>query len=1014
MKTIYNRLFRWAILCAMSFIEATTISAQNQNPSVSSALVPAKRTPPPPTAYQVTEQGANFRVWERTVYEYSPSGQLKPKKHAYIELAGGLNYKKAGQWVESKEEIEAFSSGAIARQGQYQVIFANNLNTAGAIDQQTPDGKRLRSNILGLAYYDSASGQSVMIAQIHDSQGELISSNQVLYPNAFTGVKADVRYTYKIGSFEQDVILREQPPTPETYGLDSRTTEIEVFTEFIDPPEANIRRHPGSDASISDMEISWGAMRIGRGKAFQLPDDERTGSPIRVRRAYMTVEGRNILIESVSRKKIESSLKKLSARSSPNPRMLEFASKSFSLPKIPKKAAGLRSIRTAAVMPPSSGFVLDYVELGSDQSDYTFQGDTTYYISGSLDISGPEVFEGGSVLKFASGVTLNLNGLDNNSFATGAYRPVVFTAKDDNTVGEILSGSDGVPSGYYGFIQFDSGNAVSMHDAKFKYLEEPINIDGANGNSLMNVSIQNCDLAVYIGDDSSFLFGNILINNANEGFQIGNSEGVIEHLTMDHCGALLEYGGNGETAYFTNCIFASVTNMTPYWDLTDTAYGSDNGFYSSPEFGSLQYITNASPFQIAGGGAHYLADGNYFRQAGTTNIDPSVLADIAGRTTYAPVYFLDTNIYLGVNTTFGPAVGRDNSGPPDLGYHYDALDYIISPIYVTNATVLINGGAAVGFYGIVGSYNYGIAVATNAGLTCQGTANNPVWMVAYNSVQEQTPTNWMTPSYGLVTHYDNSQDFQISSRFTHWSVIGQDDYTFQIDGGTNALDCQDSEFYGGQILSLNPTINFTNCLLWRVDTEVFAQDNNTPNASDNTVVGGQFGFVSLTATNSVVQNNLFDHAGVPFSFGDVPTTYAGGYNAFVTNCDRLTPHIASDIILTASPAYQASWFGGYYLPPGSPLINAGSTTADQVGLYHFTTQTNQVPETNSVVDIGYHYVATDSYGNPLDTNGDGIPDYIEDANGNGLVDSGEIGWNIVGDLGLQVIISQPRNGSTIP
>jgi len=77
-------------------------------------------------------------------------------------------------------------------------------------------------------------------------------------------------------------------------------------------------------------------------------------------------------------------------------------------------------------------------------------------------------------------------------------------------------------------------------------------------------------------------------------------------------------------------------------------------------------------------------------------------------------------------------------------------------------------------------------------------------------------------------------------------------------------------------------------------------------------------------------------------------------------------------------------------------------------------QNSQVPETNSIVDIGYHYVATDAYGNPLDTNGDGIPDYLEDANGNGLIDSGEIGWNIVGDLGLKVLIFSPRNGNNLP
>jgi hypothetical protein len=92
----------------------------------------------------------------------------------------------------------------------------------------------------------------------------------------------------------------------------------------------------------------------------------------------------------------------------------------------------------------------------------------------------------------------------------------------------------------------------------------------------------------------------------------------------------------------------------------------------------------------------------------------------------------------------------------------------------------------------------------------------------------------------------------------------------------------------------------------------------------------------------------------------------------------------------------------------------GSTTADQLGLYQYTTQTNQVKETNSTVDIGYHYVAVDSSGNPIDTNGDGVPDYLEDANGNGLVDSGEIDWMLPGDLGLTVIITRPSNNSSVP
>ena len=91
------------------------------------------------------------------------------------------------------------------------------------------------------------------------------------------------------------------------------------------------------------------------------------------------------------------------------------------------------------------------------------------------------------------------------------------------------------------------------------------------------------------------------------------------------------------------------------------------------------------------------------------------------------------------------------------------------------------------------------------------------------------------------------------------------------------------------------------------------------------------------------------------------------------------------------------------------LVNNGSRAASLAGLYQHATQVAQAKELGSTVDIGVHHVALESGGNPNDADGDGLPDYFEDANGNGSVDTGETNWQsynspngLTGRPGLQV------------
>src|ERR1022692_3011571 len=150
--------------------------------------------PPAPTLYAITVQDANSRVWQRTVYETDPAGQIVARQHSYTEVASGLNHLVNGQWVESSEQIDILPNGtAVATNGQHQAYFPGDIYQ-GQIELVTPDGQHLKSRPMGLSYFDGT--KTVLIAELTNSIGVVVGNNQVIYPNAFTDFRADLRYTY--------------------------------------------------------------------------------------------------------------------------------------------------------------------------------------------------------------------------------------------------------------------------------------------------------------------------------------------------------------------------------------------------------------------------------------------------------------------------------------------------------------------------------------------------------------------------------------------------------------------------------------------------------------------------------------------------------------------------------------------------------------------------------------------------------------------------------------------------
>lgn len=957
------------------------------------------------TSYSIKERGANHRVWERIEYELAPNGEQVPRVHQYTELATGMHYKGAhGEWLESKEEIQILpgNAGAAAIQGQHKVIFPVNLS-GGKIELNTPDEKWLRSRVLGLSYYDTASGKSVLIAEVKDSIGEVIG-NQVVYPDAFSDFKADVRYTWEKGSFEQDIILREQPPGPEEYGLDPDTTKLQVLTEFFDPPQTKravrtIRQNDGTIAEDDDLD--FGAMRFGRGKAFSINDKAKDVS---VAKQWLKLEGRQFLIEEVGMPEVQKELKALpKPLSSTAKPKIRTASNKRSLPSVPMAKAGAETMRMAQLPPaPREGFVMDYIAINGSETNWLFKGDSTYYISGYVyPIYGDNVtIEGGCVIKFArsAGIDMFIPLI----CKTSPYRPAVLTAVDDNSVGETISGSTGAPSGIYAgtALAVETGGSDPVENLRILYANCGIAL-GAEENLVRNCQFINTTTAMIAGINTRV--ENVLFSNVGKAlYSFGGRTIDAGFITAHHVGAL----NVNCSLNITNSLLICVTN------------------WGSGLAGAYNYTnsSDAGIFQTVGGGNHYLAANSACRDAGTSNLAAEVLADIQSKTTYPPIAY--TNVTFSVEQTFSPQAHRDTD-IPDLGYHYDPLDYTFGGCTAeTNLT--FTAGTAAGWFRTTSGWTHaGQAIRMNGPITVSfaGTMESPAYWVRLNTVQEQDHTagyghgsieNWAGPDYPTVR-----------GRFLCCSAMAGENFNgyFADDYGGIRSEMTHSEFWSGALFTYGDKMFFTNCLMLRVNMGLANGSASDSRVLRNcTFVGGQFNVSRTVAMPVSVRDCSFDNTS--FSTSD---SYANNssvtdydYNAFLSDAARTYPQGAHDVIIVNFD-WQTGALGSRYLPTASDLINKGSRSANLSMLYHFTTQTNQVKELNSVVDIGYHYVAVDSNDNPIDTDGDGLPDYIEDADGDGLVDNLETDWmsyNANGTLGFKngqsILIFEPKPTSQVP
>ena len=1019
---------------------------------------------------QIIANQDSYKAWDlpkqvigpnhRTTFRNTKTGQRQ-----IVEVATGMNYWDGAKWSASSPSFVAVKDGFSAGQIQHQVHLAADLYGDNAVTVRTPEGILLNSTPLAIALFDAASGNFLVIATVTHCAPALVISNQVVYENAFQGVCASVVYTITADTFSQDVVITGQL-NPADYGFPPKTTQIQIMTEFYGAPSPDRVRRPifveqdpkvraaMAKPDLVDEQLGFGQFVLTTGKSFVAPSaNNPNGVEATVTKEYRTLAGRTYLFESIPYVAIAKGLQALPP-CQPATGSLNFnTTKGYAgIPRLDKKSPHGLGMLQARVSSGVHGVVIDYVaNIGSPLNSTTvFKGDTTYLVSSAVTCNGAAIIEGGAVFKYKSGTSIILGST--LTCKTGMYRPAIFTAVDDDTVGDTMNGVTN--SGYTGTISsagyanpaLSTTYALSFSNFRFRYAQTAIQVTDYSSTSWIVSHAQfidcvqgvqivagggcgcGCGCSYGCGIYSSFTFNNSLMSRVQYPITSLNSYGVsaqhnvyLYNFTVDRGTQFTSLSGYNTTVsiYPYNSIFANIPSMSGSvsYGSSISLYGGFNGFFNDgTTFGYTPYLVSTSPFQSVGAGGHYLTSASGFQNVGLASLPASLAADLMLRTTYPPL--VTANTVLSTNQVLVPQVQRDTD-TPDLGYHYDPLDYAFGSVYVTNAVMTVANGAVIATFGTNNSA-YGLGFGRGSSLSSIGTPNNPNWFVLYNTVMENVGTNgnWQRPTNSVTGElYGATPAPSICTRFTSWSVLAQDASHFYAPTNSGPISFQDNEFHSGKLITSGPIINLTNCLLERVYVNLSSTDTNTPYIRNNLFLGGTFNFAP-NVTNAFVKDNLFDQT-VITNNASIYVTYNGGYNAFVTNNNRLLPTFGTDVILTNSPTYKAGPLGYYYQATNSGLVNVGHTNADQVGLYHYTVLTNllgnvEIKETNSVVDIGYHYVAVGTNGLAADFSGDGLPDYLEDANGNGVVDSGEIGWNITGDLGLKVLIIRPRNGSYLP
>jgi hypothetical protein len=353
---------------------------------------------------------------------------------------------------------------------------------------------------------------------------------------------------------------------------------LQVLTEFFNPPQPAVTvavLPEQARMTLTNEDLDFGVMKMMPGRAFLLGSDAHAGSAL-VSKSWVKLEGRQFLVEEVPVEALAAELMQLPVPQTAltKPKLnstLHVVSAKRLLPPLrlvgtsPAKMPGMQMAQAAA---PIHGLVLDYATV-TTQTGYRFQGDTTYYISGAVNLYGTNTFEGGAVLKYATNASLTVafgQFAPTLNWQASAYRPVIFTAVDDNSVGETISGSTGNPTNFYAnpALQIIAPSPTpTISYFRIAYAQQAVSVD-ANSYYFYHGQIVNCQNGFTVFSATAYLrnmlFGGVQTNLNNLAFV--NIDVQNSTFSSSPCLTTVNSGYQSINPHFTNCLFVNVSNLT--------------------------------------------------------------------------------------------------------------------------------------------------------------------------------------------------------------------------------------------------------------------------------------------------------------------------------------------------------------------------------------------------------------------------------------------------------------------